>query len=100
MTGPLLLCDTPGLLYRGFFSVPDSVKGAEGRPVNALLGSVNQALWCVDKYAPRAVVLCFGAEAAVYRKQAYPAYHAARPDMPGALEWQWARAPAFYKALG
>jgi 5'-3' exonuclease len=97
---PLLLVDAPACLYRGFFALPDSITDGDGNPVNALLGSVNQVLWCVDKYAPRAVVLCFGAEAAVYRKQAYPAYHAERPDMPGGLEWQWSRAPAFYEALG
>jgi DNA polymerase-1 len=100
VTGPLLLCDTPGLLYRGFFSVPDAVKGAEGRPVNAILGSVNQALWCVDKYAPRAVVMCFGQESADYRVAAFPDYHAARPEMPDDLAWQWSRAPDLYRALG
>jgi 5'-3' exonuclease len=97
---PLLLVDAPACLYRAFFALPDSITDADGHPVNALLGSVNQVLWCVEKYDPRAVVLCFGAEAAEYRKQAYPAYHAERPDMPGELEWQWARAPAFYEALG
>jgi DNA polymerase-1 len=100
MTGPLLLCDSPGLLYRGFFSVPDSVKGADGRPVNALLGSVNQALWCVEKYRPRAVVMCFGQESADYRVEAFPDYHAARPEMPDDLAWQWERAPELYSALG
>jgi DNA polymerase-1 len=100
MTGPLLLCDSPGLLYRGFFSVPDSVKGADGRPVNALLGSVNQAMWCVEKYAPRAVVMCFGQESADYRVEAFPDYHAARPEMPDDLAWQWERAPELYRALG
>lgn len=100
MPAPLLLVDAPACLYRGFFALPDSITDADGNPVNALLGSINQVLWCVDRYAPRAVVLCFGAEAAEYRKEAYPAYHAQRPDMPGGLEWQWARAPAFYEALG
>jgi 5'-3' exonuclease len=100
VTGPLLLCDTPGLLYRGFFSVPDKVKGADGRPVNAILGSVNQALWCVDKYQPRAVVMCFGQESADYRVEAFPDYHAARPEMPDDLAWQWSRAPDLYRALG
>jgi 5'-3' exonuclease len=100
MTGPLLLCDSPGLLYRGFFSVPDSVKGAEGRPVNALLGSVNQAMWCVEKYRPRSVVMCFGQESADYRVEAFPDYHAARPEMPDDLAWQWERAPELYRALG
>ncbi len=100
MPAPLLLVDAPACLYRGFFALPDTITDGDGNPVNALLGSVNQVLWCVDKYQPRAVVLCFGAEAAEYRKEAYPAYHAERPDMPGALEWQWSRAPGLYEALG
>jgi 5'-3' exonuclease len=97
---PLLLCDTPGLLYRAFFALPDSIKGAEGRPVNALVGSVNMTLWCVEKYKPRAVVMCFGQESADYRVEAFPDYHAARPEMPEDLAWQWERAPALYEALG
>jgi DNA polymerase-1 len=100
VTAPLLLCDTPGLLYRGFFALPDSITGAEGRPVNALVGSVNMTLWCIEKYAPRAVVMCFGQESATYRTDAYPDYHAARPEMPDDLAWQWERAPALYEALG
>ena len=97
---PLLACDAPGILYRAFYSVPDSVTDEEGAPVNALLGSVNQVLWCVERYSPRAVILCFGAEAAAYRTAAYPPYHATRPPMPDALAAQWAKAPALYGALG
>src|SRR3954452_17630081 len=98
--GALLTADAPALLYRAFFALPDSITDAEDRPVNALLGSVNQVLWCVEKYEPRAVVLCFGAEAAGYRTDAYPDYHAHRPPMPDALADQWERAPGFYRALG
>jgi 5'-3' exonuclease len=97
---PLLAIDGPAVLYRAFFALPDSIKDPDGRPVNALLGSVNQALWCVEKYDPRAVVWCFGAEAGEYRVEAFPAYHADRPPMPDPLEWQWERAPALYESLG
>ena len=69
-------------------------------PVNALLGSANQTLWCVEKYSPRAVVFCFGAEAAKYRVEAYPDYHADRPPVPDKLEPQWERAADFYRAFG
>jgi len=96
----LLLTDAPFLLYRAFFGLPDSIKGADGRPVNALLGSVNMTLQMVEQHAPRAVVMCFGLESAAYRTQAYPAYHAHRPAMPDDLAWQWERAPALYEALG
>src|SRR5690348_13515566 len=74
--GPLLVADAPALLYRAFFALPDSITDDDDRPVNALLGSVNQVLWCVERYKPRAVVLCFGAEAAAYRTESYPDYHA------------------------
>jgi 5'-3' exonuclease len=97
---PLLIVDGPAVLYRSFFALPDSITDDDGHPINALLGSVNQVLWCVEKYDPRAVVWCFGAEAGEYRVEAFPAYHADRPPMPDPLEWQWERAPALYAALG
>lgn len=100
VSGPLLLADAPALLYRAFFALPDSIKGADGRPVNALLGSLNALLQVVEEHHPRAVVLCFGAESAAYRTAAYPPYHAARPEMPDDLAHQWARAPGFYEAFG
>ena len=100
MPGPLLLADAPALLYRAFFALPDSIKGADGRPVNALLGSVNALLQCVEKYDPRAVVVCFGQESAGYRVEAYPSYHSARPPMPEELARQWVLAPKLYEALG
>jgi 5'-3' exonuclease len=100
MSQPLLAIDGPAVLYRAFFALPKSITDDDGHPVNALLGSVNQTLWCIEKYDPRAVVWCFGAEAAEYRVESYPAYHADRPPMPDELEWQWERAPELYEALG
>jgi 5'-3' exonuclease len=97
---PLLLVDAPFQLYRAFYGLPDSITGADGRPVNALLGAVNQVLWCVERLDPRAVVLCFGLESAVYREQAYPPYHAQRPAMPDDLAHQWSLAPSLFEALG
>ena len=79
---PLLAVDAPSLLYRAFFALPDSIKDADGRPANALLGMANLVLWVIERHDPRAVVLCFGAEAAHYRTDLFPAYHADRPPMP------------------
>jgi 5'-3' exonuclease len=100
MAAPLLVTDAPHLLYRAFFALPDSITDPDGAPVNALLGSVNQVLWCVERYQPRAIAMCFGQEDAAYRVEAFPGYHADRPPMPDALAAQWQRAPAFYEALG
>jgi len=100
MAGPLLVCDAPHLLYRAFYALPDSIKGPDGQPTNALLGSVNVTLQVIEEHAPRAIVMCFGAEAAEYRTDAFPAYHADRPPMPDGLAVQWAKAPGLYEALG
>jgi DNA polymerase-1 len=100
MADPLLVTDAPHLLYRAFFALPDSITDPGGAPVNALLGSVNQVLWCIERFKPRAVAMCFGQEDAAYRVEAFPGYHADRPPMPDALAAQWQRAPAFYEALG
>ena len=97
---PLLAVDAPSLLYRAFFALPKSIRGSDGRPVNALLGTANLLLQAVDAHAPRAVVLCFGAEAGAYRVAAFPGYHADRPEMPDELEHQWSDARAFFGAFG
>jgi 5'-3' exonuclease len=97
---PLLAVDAPSLLYRAFFALPDSITDARDRPVNALLGTTNLVLFTIEEHRPRAVVLCFGAEAAVYRKELYEPYHADRPPVPGGLQWQFEHAPEFFAALG
>jgi 5'-3' exonuclease len=98
--GPLLAIDGPFVLYRSFFALPDSIKDADGNPVNALLGSVNLILRIAADAQPRAIVVCFGAEAAHYRTELYPDYHAARPPVPDALQWQFDRAPSMFEAFG
>src|SRR6266581_8157441 len=97
---PLLLADVPWLLYRAFFSLPSSIVDGEGRPVNALLGTINALLSAVEATATRAVVACFGAEQAEYRVRLYPPYHAHREAMAPALADQWQRAPRLLECLG
>jgi 5'-3' exonuclease len=100
MDRPLLIADVPWLLYRAYFSLPKSIRGADGQPVNALLGTVNAMLLAAESDPPRAVVACFGAEQAHYRVEAYPPYHAHRDPMPAELAEQWQRAPALLASLG
>src|SRR5690348_3725501 len=99
MPGALLAVDAPSLLYRAFYALPKSITDDEGTPVNALLGVSNLVLQAVERYEPRAVVLCFGEEAAHYRVELYPTYHADRIDMPEELVPQWGYAKAFFTAF-
>jgi DNA polymerase-1 len=100
MAGPLLVVDTPSMLYRAFFALPKSIEGTGGRPVNALLGTANLVVREVAEHDPRAVVLCFGAEAAHYRVELHAGYHADRPEMPEQLESQWGESRDFFTAFG
>jgi 5'-3' exonuclease len=97
---PLLAVDAPSMLFRAFYALPDSIKGTGGTPVNALLGAVNLILREVERHDPRAVVLCFGPDAAAYRVELYPDYHADRPELPDDLAPQWADSRAFFESFG
>jgi len=96
----LLLVDAPFFLYRAFYALPSSIKGRDGMPVNAVLGSANAILSVVDEHEPRAVVACFGPDAAKYRLELYDGYHAHRPPVPDELDVQWEEARTLYRGLG
>src|SRR5215204_6209972 len=100
MSRPLLAVDTPSMLFRAFYALPKSIVGPDGNPVNALLGAANLIVREVEAHEPRAVILCFGPDAASYRTELYPAYHAERPAVPDQLSPQWADCRAFFKAFG
>jgi 5'-3' exonuclease len=98
--GPLLVVDAPSMLFRAFYALPDTIKGADGRPVNALLGTANLVLREVEQHQPRAVVLCFGPDAADYRVELFDGYHAERPEVPETLAPQFLASRAFFEAFG
>jgi len=98
---PLLAVDTPSMLFRAFYALPSKIVGPDGKPVNALLGTANMVLREVETHQPRAVVLCFGPDAASYRTELYPAYHAEREAaMPDELAPQFAACRDFFEAFG
>jgi 5'-3' exonuclease len=101
MPRALLAVDAPSMLFRAFYALPRSIKGPDGNPVNALLGTANLILREVERHDPRAVVLCFGPDAAAYRLELFPAYHADREAaFPEELRPQWEDSAAFFGAFG
>jgi 5'-3' exonuclease len=99
--GPLLIVDLPSMLFRAFYALPSSIKNPDGQPVNALLGAANLILGQVEEHRPRAVVLCIGPDAAAYRVELYPAYHADREEaFPDELGPQWEDCYEFFRAFG
>ena len=100
MPGPLLAVDAPSMLFRAFYALPGTIRGRDDRPVNALLGAANLILREVEAHSPRAVVLCFGPDAAEYRVELFPAYHADRDAVPEELAPQFAASSEFFGAFG
>ncbi|HEU0024931.1 MAG TPA: hypothetical protein VFQ12_09885, partial [Thermoleophilaceae bacterium] len=101
MTAPLLVVDAPSMLFRAFYALPKTITGKDGQPVNALLGAANLILQEVERHDPRAVVLCFGPDAADYRIELLDAYHADRLEaMPDELPHQFDDAEDFFGAFG
>ena len=88
------------MLFRAYYALPDSIKGADGKPVNALLGAANLILREVEEHEPRAVVLCFGPDAATYRVELFSGYHAERDDVPGDLAPQFSACDDFFGDFG
>ena len=99
---PLLVVDAPSLLFRAYYALPASIKDGEGRPVNALLGSVNLMLNEISAHGPRAVVMAFGQDAADYRVELFPDYHADRRELEEdpAIDRQFELAPGLFEAFG
>jgi 5'-3' exonuclease len=88
------------MLFRAFYALPSKILGSDGEPVNALLGAANLILREVEKHEPRAVVLCFGPDAAHYRTELYPAYHEKREEeMPDQLAPQFDKSREFFAAF-
>jgi len=89
------------MLFRAFYALPKTITDGEGRPVNALLGTANLVMREVEIHEPRAVVLTFGPDAAHYRTELYPQYHAEREEaMPDELAPQFEAAREFFAAFG
>jgi 5'-3' exonuclease len=88
------------MLFRAFYALPDTIKGSDGKPVNALLGTANLILREIEEHNPRAVVLTFGPDAADYRVELFEGYHAQRPEVPDTLAPQFAASRDFFEAFG
>jgi 5'-3' exonuclease len=54
-----MLLDTASLYFRAFFGLPDSFRGPDGTPVNALRGLLDFISRLLDSYAPSHLACCW-----------------------------------------
>jgi len=74
-----MLLDTPTLYYRAFFALPDSITAPDGRPVNAVRGTLDFITHLVANYRPDRLIACFDADwRPAFRVELLPSYKAHR----------------------
>ena len=76
---PLLAIDGDSLAHRAYHALPKSIRGAGGRPVNALVGFANFLVRLWDTEEPRAVLVAWDSlDVPTYRHEALEAYQSGR----------------------
>lgn len=80
MTTPrTLLLDTASLYFRAFHGLPETLTGADGRPVNAVRGLLDFLARFIEEYAPQRVACCWDdAWRPRWRVELVPTYKAHR----------------------
>jgi DNA polymerase-1 len=96
---PLLLIDGDSLAHRAYHG-SRPLRGAEGRPINAMHGFAVMLLALVRTERPRAVLACWDTlSVPTYRRELWPDYQSGREFDPEIVE-QLDRLPALVKAFG
>lgn len=94
----LMLIDGHSMAFRAFYALPDSLRGPEGEPVQAVYGFVNMLFRLLEDHRPRWLVVTFD-EGRPFRHEIYEAYKAGREDVPDEVRVQVARLRTLLEAL-
>jgi len=96
----LLAVDGDSLAHRAYHALPKSIRRAEGRPANMIVGFANMLAQLWELEQPRSVLVAFDSlETPTYRHEALPAYQSGREFPPDLLE-QLDLLPELVAALG
>jgi DNA polymerase-1 len=97
---PLLVIDGDSLAHRAYHALPKTIRRAEGKPSNAIVGFTNFLLGLWDSEQPRAVVVGWDTlEVPTYRHEAFESYQGGR-EFDDELLDQLAMLPQLVEAFG
>ena len=97
----LYLVDASVYIFRAWFSIPDSMRGPDGQPVNALYGYARFLGELMQRATPAEIAVAFDESLTTsFRNEIYPLYKANRELPPAALEQQLKRCRLVTEALG
>ncbi|MBS0395677.1 MAG: exodeoxyribonuclease IX, partial [Proteobacteria bacterium] len=95
------LVDASFFVFRAYYSIPDHMADADGRPVNALYGFARFLSDLLERERPEYLAVAFDeALAGSFRNRLYPAYKQNREPAPPALKEQFARCRELCRHLG
>jgi len=96
---PLLLIDGDSLAHRAYHG-SRPLRGADGRPINAMHGFAVMLLALVRTEQPRSVLACWDTlDVPTYRRDLWPQYQSGREFDPAIVE-QLGRLPGLVEAVG
>src|SRR5438105_14334749 len=76
---PLLIIDGDNLAHRAYHSMPKSLKSADGRPINAILGWTNMLVTLWENEQPRSIFVAWDTLGIdTYRHKLWPTYQGGR----------------------
>ena len=100
MKRPLLVIDGDSLAHRAYHALPKTIRRADRRPSNAIVGFTNFLLGLWDSEQPRAALVGWDTlEVPTYRHQAFESYQGGREFDDELLE-QLALLPQLVEAFG
>ncbi len=102
---PVLAVDGDSLAHRAYHALPKSIRRADKRPANMLVGFTNMLVRLWELEQPRSVLVGFDSlDTPTYRHEAFPAYQSGRqfddelleqldllPELVEALGFPWAK---------
>ena len=109
MKRPLLVIDGDSLAHRAYHALPKTIRRADRRPSNAIVGFTNFLLRLLESEQPRAVVVGWDTlEVPTYRHEAFDTYQSGRefddelleqlgllPQLVEAFGFAYAKAPGY-----
>lgn len=97
---PLLIIDGDNLAHRAYHSMPKSLKSADGRPINAIVGWTNMLMTLWEAEKPRSIYVAWDTLGVdTYRHLLWPTYQGGRV-FDNAIVRQLDWLPAVAKAFG
>ena len=97
----IYIVDASIYVFRAWFSLPDTLTGREGTPVNAVYGFIRFVTELLEQARPSHVLFAFdGSLTSSFRNEIYPDYKANRDPAPPELKNQFEMCRSLVSALG